>query len=81
MFDLGTFIGDCRAALAADASHRSVREVVARAVSDAPAVLKGLGEPKRATVQRLYHSNNRVGGRRFSGSCSGTRRERVVRNQ
>ena len=58
MFDLDTFIGDCRAALAADPSHRSVREVVARAVSDASAVLKGLGEPKRATVQKLYHSNN-----------------------
>jgi len=58
MFDLDTFIGDCRAALAGDPSHRSVREVVARAVSDTSAVLKGLGEPKRATVQKLYHSNN-----------------------
>jgi predicted metal-dependent enzyme (double-stranded beta helix superfamily) len=58
MFDLDTFIGDCRAALAADPSHRGVREVVARAVSDASAVLKGLGEPKRATVQKLYHSND-----------------------
>src|SRR5437588_11759143 len=58
MFDLDTFIGDYRAALAADPSHRSVREVVARAVSDASAVLTGLGEPKRATVQKLYHSND-----------------------
>jgi predicted metal-dependent enzyme (double-stranded beta helix superfamily) len=58
MFDLDTFIGDCRAALAADPSHRNVREVVARAVSDASAVLTGLGEPKRATVQKLYHSND-----------------------
>ena len=33
-----------------------VREVVARAVSDPGAVLKGLGEPKRGEVKRLYHS-------------------------
>ena len=37
MFDLDQFIADCRAALAADASHKLVREVVARAVSD-PAI-------------------------------------------
>ena len=58
MFDLDTFIADCRAALAADKSHKSVREVLARAVSDPSAVLKGLGEPKRATVQKLYHSSD-----------------------
>ena len=28
MFDLEQFIADCRAALAADGSHKSVREVV-----------------------------------------------------
>jgi predicted metal-dependent enzyme (double-stranded beta helix superfamily) len=33
-----------------------VREVVARAVSDPTAVLKGLGAPKRGEVQKLYHS-------------------------
>ena len=36
MFDLDQFIGDCRAALAADRSHKRVREVVARAVSTQP---------------------------------------------
>jgi hypothetical protein len=50
MFDLDQFIADCRAALAADKSHKSVREVVARAVSDPAAVLKGLGEPKRSVT-------------------------------
>lgn len=58
MFDLDTFIADCRSALAADKSHKSVREVLARAVSEPSAVLKGLGEPKRATVQKLYHSSD-----------------------
>jgi hypothetical protein len=53
MFDLDTFIADCRVALAADKSHKSVREVLARAVSEPSAVLKGLGEPKQAAVQKL----------------------------
>ena len=56
MFDLEQFTADCRAALAADSSHKLVREVVARAVSDPNAVLKGIGEPKRAEVQKLYHA-------------------------
>jgi predicted metal-dependent enzyme (double-stranded beta helix superfamily) len=57
MFDLDQFIADCRAALAADTSHKNVREVVARAVSDPAAILDGLGEPKRSEVQKLYHSS------------------------
>ena len=44
--------------LAADKSHKSVRDVVARAVSDPAAVLKELGEPKRAEVQKLYQSSD-----------------------
>ena len=57
MFDLDQFVADCRAALAADrGGHRAVREVVARAVSAPGAVLKGLGEPARAQVQKLHHS-------------------------
>jgi len=56
MFDLEQFTADCRAALAADSSHRLVREVVTRAVSDPSAVLKGIGEPKRSEIQKLYHA-------------------------
>ena len=56
MFDLDRFTTDCRAALAADKSHKLVREVVAQAVSDPTAVLKHLGEPRRAVLQKLYHS-------------------------
>ena len=50
MFDLEQFAADCRAALAADPSHRLVREVVRRAVSDPSAVLKGIGEPTDLTI-------------------------------
>jgi predicted metal-dependent enzyme (double-stranded beta helix superfamily) len=57
MFDLERFIEDCRAAVAEDPSHKAVREIVARAVSAPGDVLKGLGEPKRADVQTLYHSD------------------------
>lgn len=53
-FDLDRFIAECRTARVADATHKAVREVVARAVADPAAVLKGLGEPKRAEIQRLY---------------------------
>jgi len=58
MFDLDRFIVDCRAALAADASHKAMREVVARAVADPGAVLGGLGEPQRGGVHTLYHSDD-----------------------
>src|SRR5437773_6065928 len=58
MFDLDQFVADCRAALVTDKSHKSVREVVARAVSDPAAILKGLGEPKRSEVQKLYRSDD-----------------------
>ena len=58
MFDLDQFVSGCRTALAADRSHRHVREVVARAVSDPAAVLKGLGEPQRAGLHKLYQSRD-----------------------
>jgi predicted metal-dependent enzyme (double-stranded beta helix superfamily) len=56
VFDLDRFIEDCRAAIGADPSHKSVREVAARAVADPAGVIAGLGEPKRAEVQTLYHA-------------------------
>jgi len=57
VFDLDRFIADCRDAVGADPTHRSVREVVARAVSDSAAVFAGLGEPARAGVDALHHSD------------------------
>jgi predicted metal-dependent enzyme (double-stranded beta helix superfamily) len=56
-FELDQFISDCRRARDADPSHRHVHEVVARAVSDHRAILKELGEPKRAAIQKLYQSD------------------------
>jgi predicted metal-dependent enzyme (double-stranded beta helix superfamily) len=56
-FDVDQFVADCRDALAEDASHKTIREVVARAVSNPAVVLKGLGEPKRPEIQKLFHSD------------------------
>ncbi len=56
MFDLDRFIADCGAAVAGDSSHKAAREIVARAVSDPAAVLARIGEPQRAGVEPLYHS-------------------------
>ncbi|HEU0175341.1 MAG TPA: hypothetical protein VFV58_13860 [Blastocatellia bacterium] len=58
MFELDQFVADCRSALAADKSHKFVREVVARAVSDPSAVLNGLGEPTRGMLKSLYRSDD-----------------------
>src|SRR5690349_20934727 len=56
VFDHDRFVEDCRGALSADPTHKLVREVLARAVSDPAGVLAGIGEPKRAEVQKLYHA-------------------------
>lgn len=56
MFDLQRFIADCTTAIAADPSHKSVQEIVARTVSDPAAVLKELGEPDRGGIQALHRS-------------------------
>jgi predicted metal-dependent enzyme (double-stranded beta helix superfamily) len=58
MFEAEQFVADCRAAFAEDATHKAVREVLARAMSDPAAVVKGLGEPKRAEIRKLFHSDN-----------------------
>src|SRR4051794_34962219 len=58
MFDLECFVAECRSALMADPSQRLVREAVARALSEPAAVLKGLGDPKRAEIQKLYHASD-----------------------
>jgi len=58
VFDLESFVANCRAALAADAPQKLAREAVARAVSEPAGVLKGLGEPKRAEIQKLFHAHD-----------------------
>lgn len=56
MFDLDRFIVDCRDAIAQDSSHKAVREVVARAVTDHAGVTRALGEPTRAGLIPIYRS-------------------------
>jgi predicted metal-dependent enzyme (double-stranded beta helix superfamily) len=56
MFDLDRFIDDCRRARAADPTHNSVREVVARAIAEPASVLAALGEPKRGGIEKLHHA-------------------------
>ena len=58
MFDLDRFFADCQDAVSADASHKLVREVVARAVSEPGAVLAALGEPERAGINVIYRTPN-----------------------
>ena len=56
MIDLERFIADCQAARAKDATHKAVREIVARAVADPARVIAALGEPKRGQIQKLLDS-------------------------
>lgn len=58
MFDIDTFIADCRSAVDKDPSHRSAAEVVRRALSDPAAVLAALGEPTEPGITPLYQSAN-----------------------
>jgi predicted metal-dependent enzyme (double-stranded beta helix superfamily) len=56
MLDVDRFIADCRDAMVADRTHRSVREVVARAISDPVAIIAAMGEPQRAGLYPVYRS-------------------------
>jgi predicted metal-dependent enzyme (double-stranded beta helix superfamily) len=55
-FSLEQFLAHCEEAVAADPSHKTVRDVVARAVRDPVAVLAALGEPQRAGFNVLFNS-------------------------
>ena len=58
MFDLDTFIADCRSAVESDPTHKTVAEVVRRAMAKPDAVLAELGEPTEPGIQPLYQSKN-----------------------
>lgn len=58
MFDIDRFVEDCRAAVAGDDSHKAVREVTARVVSNPPSLLQALGEPTEGVIQKLYHGDD-----------------------
>ena len=53
-FEIDAFVAACRAAVAEDSSHRAVREIVARTVSDPGAVLAAT---KASISKRLIWSS------------------------
>jgi predicted metal-dependent enzyme (double-stranded beta helix superfamily) len=55
-FDLERFVTDCRDALREDSAEKAVRELVARAVASPAPLLRALGEPRKAAIQKLHHS-------------------------
>jgi predicted metal-dependent enzyme (double-stranded beta helix superfamily) len=57
-FDLDEFIAGCRTALQDGTPQKAMREVVARVVAEPAALLRVLGEPKRAEVRKLHHSSD-----------------------
>ncbi|MDA5095228.1 hypothetical protein O2N63_14160 [Aliiroseovarius sp. KMU-50] len=58
MFDLDSFVADCRDAVAKDPTHKSVQELVSRAVADPAGMLKTLGEPTEPGITPLYQSDD-----------------------
>ena len=58
MFDKERFIEDCRAAARGTDAQAAIREIVARAVSEPNAVIRGLGEPTRSGVETLYRGED-----------------------
>jgi predicted metal-dependent enzyme (double-stranded beta helix superfamily) len=58
MFDLNTFVSDCRAAVAEDDTHRTALEVVEAAFDDPAAILAVLGEPTGPGIDAIYRSDD-----------------------
>ena len=56
MVDVERFVAECRAARAEDPTHKAVREVLTRALEQPGNVLKGLGEPRSAEIQKIHHA-------------------------
>ena len=57
MFDPERLVEECLAVQEKGDGQSAIREILARELSDPAAVLKGLGEPERAGVNKLYHSD------------------------
>ncbi len=56
-FERDQFVADCIAAVAQPTPEPVIRELVAAAVSDSRALLRELGEPEQAGVQRIHVSD------------------------
>ena len=58
MFNLDTFIEDCKSAVASDDTHLGIKDLVGRAVSEPGSLMKAIGEPNKAGASPIYSSNN-----------------------
>ena len=58
MFDTDRFVDDCRNAIAENDSHKAIRELLARAVSEPGDVVEALGEPSEAGFLKLHNSDD-----------------------
>jgi len=57
-FSMDRFLEECRAALDDDSPQRVVQELLARAVSEPSPLIRALGEPISAGIQKLHHSKD-----------------------
>ena len=58
MWNMEQFVADCRTAVDQDASHKSVAEVVDRAMRDPAGVTQALGEPTESGIIPIYKSHD-----------------------
>ena len=56
MFEREEFVAECRSAIEGGGEQKHARELVARAISDPAAVVRGLGVPEKAGIDVLYRS-------------------------
>src|SRR5262245_54792055 len=56
MLDLDSFKAECAAAASGGSGQQAIREIVTRAIEGPNAVIRSLGEPRRAEVKTLYRS-------------------------
>lgn len=57
MLDIDRFAEDCLAAARADPTHKSVHEVMQRALSDPAAVQAAVGDPADSNLKPIYRSD------------------------
>ena len=60
MWNLATFVADCRDAVDRSTDHREIGELMARAMSDPGAVTLALGVPERPSIVPIYKSSGRT---------------------
>ena len=56
MFDLETFVEDCKTAVRNDPTHGTVADILRDAMSEPAAVMKALGEPTAGGLNAIYKS-------------------------